>query len=97
MVVSSKLGINFTCCAPKELFPNSKLVEECKKIAEETKATITLTENVEEATKDADAIYTDVWVSMGEPMEKWESRIKLLSKYQVNKKVIRLFLTLTPS
>ena len=88
MVVSSKLGINFTCCAPKELFPNEELVKECKKIAEETKATITLTENVEEATKDADAIYTDVWVSMGEPMEKWESRIKLLSKYQVNKKVM---------
>ena len=88
MVICSKLGMNFTCCAPKELFPDDKLVKECMKISEKTNATITLTENIKEGTKDADVIYTDVWVSMGEPMEKWESRIKLLSKYQVNKEIM---------
>ena len=89
MVVSSKLGIDFTCCAPKELFPEEKLVKKCRSIAKETGAKITLTEDVMEGTKNADAIYTDVWVSMGEPVEKWEGRIKLLSKYQVNKKVMQ--------
>ena len=88
MVVSAKLGMNFTCCAPKTLFPNEDLVNKCMEIAKETGATITLTEDAIEGTKDADAIYTDVWVSMGEPMEKWEERIKLLSKYQVNKKLM---------
>lgn len=88
MVVSAKLGINFTCCAPKELFPEEKLVKQCQEIAKTTGATITLTEDIKAGTKNADAIYTDVWVSMGEPMEKWEGRIKLLSKYQVNKKVM---------
>ena len=88
MVVSAKLGMNFTCCAPKSLFPNEDLVNKCMEIAKETGATITLTEDATEGTKDADAIYTDVWVSMGEPMEKWEERIKLLSKYQVNKELM---------
>ena len=88
MIVSAKLGMNFTCCAPKELFPNKDLVDKCMDIAKETGATITLTEDATEGTKDADAIYTDVWVSMGEPMEKWEERIKLLSKYQVNKELM---------
>lgn len=66
MVVCSKLGMNFCCCAPKELWPDEKLISECKEISKETLATITLTENVEEGAKNADAIYTDVWVSMGE-------------------------------
>lgn len=88
MVVSAKLGMNFVCCAPKELFPEEKLVNECRQIAKETGATINLTEDIMEGTKDADAIYTDVWVSMGEPPELWQKRIDLLSPYQVNMKVM---------
>ena len=88
MVVSAKLGLNFVCCAPKELFPEEKLVNECLNIAKETGATINLTEDIMEGTKDADAIYTDVWVSMGEPPELWQKRINLLSPYQVNMKVM---------
>ena len=88
MVVCSKLGMNFTCCAPKELFPKEELVNKCKDIAKETGASITMTENVKEGTKDADVIYTDVWVSMGESPELWKKRIDLLHPYQVNKKVM---------
>lgn len=89
IVVCSKLGMNFCCCAPKELWPDEKLISECKEISKETLATITLTENVEEGAKNADAIYTDVWVSMGEAMDLWEQRIKLLQPYQVNMKVMK--------
>lgn len=89
MVVCSKLGMNFCCCAPKELWPDEKLISECKEISKETLATITLTESVEEGAKNADAIYTDVWVSMGEAMDLWEQRIKLLQPYQVNMKVMK--------
>lgn len=88
MVACSKMGLNFTACAPKELFPAEELVEKCKEIAKESGATITLTEDVKAGTKDADVIYTDVWVSMGEPDEVWESRLKLLLPYQVNKEVM---------
>ena len=88
MVISSKLGINFVACGPKENMPDEILVETCKKIANENGATITLSDNVEESTKDADVIYTDIWVSMGEDKSIWEKRIKLLSPYQVNKKVM---------
>lgn len=88
MVICSKLGINYTCCAPKELFPDNELVETCKKIASKNNSSITLTEDVNEGAKDADVIYTDVWVSMGENPDLWEQRIKLLSPYQVNKKVM---------
>ena len=88
MVVCSKLGMNFVCAAPKELFPEEKLVKECEKICKETGGTITLETNIMEATKGANVIYTDVWVSMGEPMELWQSRIDLLKDYQVNKKVM---------
>ncbi len=88
MVVCSKMGMNFVCAAPKELFPEEELVNECKKICEKTGGTITLETDIMKATKGADAIYTDVWVSMGEPMELWEGRINLLKKYQVNKKVM---------
>ncbi|MEG0899601.1 MAG: ornithine carbamoyltransferase, partial [Oscillospiraceae bacterium] len=84
MVVCAKLGLNFTACAPKELFPAEELVAKCKEIAKETGATIRLTEDVKEGTTNADVIYTDIWVSMGEPAEVWETRIKLLNKYQVN-------------
>ncbi|NRY63444.1 ornithine carbamoyltransferase [Clostridium beijerinckii] len=88
MVACAKMGLNFTACAPKELFPSEELVEKCKEIAKEVGGTITLTEDVNKGTKNADVIYTDVWVSMGEPDEVWESRLKLLSPYQVNKDVM---------
>ena len=88
MVVSVKLGMNFACCAPKNLWPEESLVNECKQIAAETGATITLTEDIMEGTKDADVIYTDVWVSMGEPMELWQERINLLKPYQVTMQVM---------
>jgi ornithine carbamoyltransferase len=88
MVVCSKLGLNFTCCAPKELFPDESLVNTCKKIASENGSTITLTENVMEGTKNADVLYTDVWLSMGENADLWQDRINLLHPYQVNKQVM---------
>ncbi|SEV84399.1 ornithine carbamoyltransferase [[Clostridium] fimetarium] len=88
MIACSKMGIDFTACAPKEYFPAADLVEECKRYAAESGAAITLLEDVEVATKDADVIYTDVWVSMGEPDEVWAERIKALMPYQVNKKVM---------
>ena len=89
MVVSAKLGINFVACAPKENWPDEKLVETCKNIAKENGCTITQTDIVNEATKDADVIYTDIWVSMGEDKSIWEKRIKLLSPYQVNSDVMK--------
>ncbi len=88
MVVCSKMGMNFTCCAPQALWPKQELVETCKQIAATTGATITLTDNVMEGTKNADVLYTDVWVSMGEPDEVWVERINLLKPYQVNKNVM---------
>ena len=88
MVMCAKMGVNFTACAPKELFPAYELVQTCMEIAKENGCTITLTENVEEGTKNADIVYTDVWVSMGEPDEVWEARISKLSPYQVKKKVM---------
>ena len=88
MVVSSKLGINFVACGPKENMPDEKLVDTCKNIAKDNNCTITLTNNVKEATKNADIIYTDIWVSMGEDKSIWEKRIKLLSPYQVNNEVM---------
>ncbi len=86
MVTCAKLGIDFVACTNKKYFPEASLVEKCQEIAKETGATITLTEDVAEGCKDADVIYTDVWVSMGEPDEVWAERIKDLSPYQVNTK-----------
>ena len=86
MVTCAKLGMDFVACTNKKYFPDAALVEKCQEIAKETGATITLTEDVAEGCKDADVIYTDVWVSMGEPDEVWEERIKDLSEYQVNGK-----------
>ncbi|MBO5056342.1 MAG: ornithine carbamoyltransferase [Lachnospiraceae bacterium] len=88
MVVCAKLGMHFTACTTKKYFPDAALVKECEEIAKETGATITLTEDVEAGTRGADVIYTDVWVSMGEPDSIWEERIRELSPYQVNSKVM---------
>ena len=85
MVTCAKMGMDFVACAPKAYFPNPELVAACEEIAAQTGGTITLTEDVKEAATDADVIYTDVWVSMGEPEEVWESRIRELLPYQVNK------------
>ena len=79
MIACSKLGMHFVACTTKEYFPNEELVETCKGYAAQSGATITLTEDVKEGTKDADVIYTDVWVSMGEPDEVWEERIRELT------------------
>ena len=89
MIVCAKMGMHFVACAPKSLWPNLDLVIKAKEIASTTGATINFTEDVDVGTKDADVIYTDVWVSMGEPDEVWNERIKLLSAYQVNDNVMR--------
>ena len=86
MVTCAKLGMDFVACTNKKYFPEQKLVDYCKEVAAQTGATITLTEDVAEGTKEADVIYTDVWVSMGEPDEVWKERIEDLSPYQVNAK-----------
>ncbi|MDP4184197.1 MAG: ornithine carbamoyltransferase [Bacteroidota bacterium] len=90
MVGAAKMGIDFRAAAPKACWPEDGLVNECRKIAESTGASITLTENVEEGVKDCDFLYTDVWVSMGEPDSVWAERIKLLLPYQVNRKTLEL-------
>ena len=86
MVTCAKLGMDFVACTNREYFPNQELVDYCRKVAEETGGSIMLTEDVAEGCKDADVIYTDVWVSMGEPDEVWEKRIHDLLPYQVNAK-----------
>ena len=88
MVVSAKLGINYVACGPKQNMPDAALVDTCRKIAADNGCTITLTDNVEEGTRGADVIYTDIWVSMGEAPELWAERIKLLLPYQVNEQVM---------
>ena len=90
MVGAAKMGLDFVACAPKKYFPDEALVNECKKIAEETGATITLEEDPEIAVKGANVIYTDVWVSMGEPIEVWEERINDLAPYQVNSQIMSM-------
>ena len=89
MVGAAKMGLDFVACAPKKYFPNEELVATCKEIAKETGATITLCDDPMEATKGADVIYTDVWVSMGEPTEVWQERINDLGAYQVNKALMQ--------
>ena len=84
MVACAKMGLNFTACAPKALFPAQELVDTCRAIAAENGCTVTLTEDVKEGTAGADVIYTDIWVSMGEPEGVWAERISLLTPYQVN-------------
>lgn len=85
MVGCAKMGLNFTACAPKKYFPDGELVKLCEEYARESGATLKFSEDPDEAVKNADVIYTDVWVSMGEPVEVWEERINELSPYQVNK------------
>lgn len=90
MVGAAKAGMDFRAAAPASVQPDPSLVQKCRQIAERTGGKITLTEDVEHAVKGADFLYTDVWVSMGEPQEVWEERIKLLRPYQVNREVINL-------
>ena len=89
MIVCAKLGLHYTACTSKEYFPAADLVAKCEEWAKQSGGSVTLSENVKEATKDADVIYTDVWVSMGEPDEVWNERIKALSPYQVNSDVMK--------
>ncbi len=88
MITCAKLGLDFVACAPKEYFPNEKLIAECQEFAKASGATLSFEEDVTVATKDADIICTDVWVSMGEPEEVWKERIDALLPYQVNAKVM---------
>ena len=88
MVVCAKMGMHFVSCGPRDLWPSEELINKCKEIAKETGGSIEMTEDVMEASSNADVIYTDVWVSMGEPDDVWNERIKLLSPYQVNMKVM---------
>lgn len=88
MIVCAKLGLHFTACTAKEYFPAPELVAQCKEWASASGGSVTLSEDVSEATKGADVLYTDVWVSMGEPDEVWAERIEALRPYQINKKVM---------
>ena len=88
MVGCAKMGLDFVACAPKAYWPSEELTNTCKELAKASGGSITQTEDILAGVKDADVIYTDVWVSMGEPMEIWEQRIKELSPYQVNAKVM---------
>ena len=88
MVTCAKMGMHFTACASDKYFPDKELVEKCKEIAATTGGSITLTTDAMEGTKGVDVVYTDVWVSMGEPIEVWEERVKELSPYQVNKAIM---------
>jgi ornithine carbamoyltransferase len=90
MVGGCKLGMDVRLCAPKHLWPEDELVDKCKSIAAETGARLTITDDVAEGVKGADYLYTDVWVSMGEPASVWEERIMLLKPYQVNAKTMGL-------
>lgn len=89
MIACAKMGMHFVACTTGKYFPNEELVETCKGYAKESGGTITLTEDAMAGTKDADVIYTDVWVSMGEPDEVWEERIRELSPYKVTKEVMQ--------
>ena len=90
MVVCAKLGLNFVACGPKDCMPGDDVVEACKPIAADNGCTIKLTSDVREGVTGADVIYTDVWVSMGEPDEVWASRIKELEAYRVTSDVMAL-------
>lgn len=84
MVGCAKMGLNFTVCAPQKYFPEPELIETCRELAQTSGAVLRFEEDPIVATKGADVLYTDVWVSMGEPIEIWEERIQDLAPYQVN-------------
>ncbi len=88
MIGCAKLGLNFVACGPEGYFPNAELIARCEEIAKETGATLRFETDPMKATKGADVIYTDVWVSMGEPMEAWDERIEKMLPYQVNAKLM---------
>ena len=88
MAGSAKLGLNFTACAPKEFFPSAELTKTCTELCKQSGGSITLTEDVN-AVKGADVIYTDIWVSMGEPLSAWEERINIMRPYQVNSELMK--------
>jgi ornithine carbamoyltransferase len=90
MIGAAKMGMDFRIVSPKHLFPEVELVQKCNEIAKETGAKITITDNVAVGVKNADVLYTDVWVSMGEPDEVWAERIKILKPYQINMEMIKL-------
>lgn len=90
MIVCAKLGMHFCACGPKELMPSDELVAKCREVASKTGAEIELTDDIKIGAKDADVLYTDIWLSMGEPEELWEPRIKLLRPYQVNKELMAM-------
>ncbi len=90
LVGGAIMGMDVRLCAPQENLPDKDLIDQCKKIAENSGANITLTSDVEKSIKSVDFLYTDVWVSMGEPAEVWEERIKLLKPYQINMNTIKL-------
>jgi ornithine carbamoyltransferase len=90
MVVCAKLGLHFVACGPKELMPKDSLVATCTAICKETGGAVTLTDNIRDAAAGANILYTDIWVSMGEPEELWETRVKLLSPYRVSKEVMAM-------
>ncbi len=89
MIACTKMGMHFVACTSTDYFPSPELVELCEGYAEESGGSVTLTDDVESGTKDADVIYTDVWVSMGEPDEVWAERIKTLSPYKVTAEVMK--------
>ena len=90
MVGCAKMGMHFVACSPKNYFPDGELVAQCQEIARDTGATLEFIEDVKTAVSGADVIYTDVWVSMGEPDEVWAERIKDLMPYQVNSKMMSM-------
>ena len=90
MVVSAKLGMHFCACGPKDLMPSPELVEKCQAVAAETGAVLEFTDDVKKGAESCDIVYTDIWVSMGEPDEIWAERIKLLLPYQVNKELMAM-------
>ena len=89
MIACTKMGMNFTACAPKEYWPDKELIKACEEYAAVSGATLTFEEDPVKATKDADVLYTDVWVSMGEPDEVWAERIKALTPYRITMELVK--------
>ena len=90
MVVCAKLGMHFCACGPKKLMPAEALAEKCQAVAADTGAVLEFTDDVAQGARDCDVLYTDIWLSMGEPDELWAKRIKLLLPYQVNREVMAM-------